>query len=89
VVRVFYSESDWLHCPRCGADTVDITKPDGHDPRTGRARVKHYRKCPNGRFWNSAKGGYQEMSGLHLAKTEINYLGPRPAPTPGQPAATR
>ena len=81
MVRVFYSESDWLHCPKCGEETVEIVKPNGYDASTGRSRTKHYRKCPNGRWWNSGAPSFMgDNADLHLGKVEITYIGPPPSP---------
>lgn len=80
MVRVFYSESDWLWCPKCGAATEEIVKPNGFDAETGRPRVRHFRKCQKARWWNSAPGSIVPDSEMHLGRTEIHYIGPRPAP---------
>ena len=87
MVRVIYSESDWLHCPKCGSETVEIVKPNGYDASTGRSLTKHFRKCPNGRWWNSAAPALVgDNTALHLGKTEITYLGPRPSGVPPRPS---
>ena len=81
MVRVFYSESDWLHCPKCGEETVEIVKPNGYDASTGRSRTKHYRKCPNGRWWNSGAPSFMGDNADPASRQGRDHLH-RPAPFP-------
>lgn len=68
MVRVFYSDSDFTSCERCGLRTEVIYRQDGFDGNTGKPRLRRFHRCP--------KAGWRHLW-AHTSE-EITYWGPLP-----------